>query len=345
MGRSQQFFCFAINTHHKFTTKIFRNRLTTNIFTAAVFLASVFARTWITLRRRAVNDLPPAVPAQWTPHERHRWRHYVYGTTYLAAVFTLLRGAGRTRAEERLFGQLAALAGYFDDLSDRETALNRQDNPEQYGRAVDPGGRALLLLETLYRTLPPEHLPQFKTFLHRVFHVETGGRQRAGTDLPLAELRRLSAEKGGCSVLLFRRLLSHPLPEREETALFEFGALIQLCDDIFDLWFDRQQGIATLATTLAGRGDLRQLREIFEDQVMTTARAFRQMPYPRRRVETALCAVHFLVAITRVCLRHYFDLQKKRGTLPLDDRRAMVVDMERWKNRLRAGVELLNKPL
>ena len=54
-----------------------------------------------------------------------------------------------------------------------------------------------------------------------------------------------------------------------------------------------------------------------------------------------VACVHFLVSITRVCLRHYADLQKKRGTLPLDDRAAMVVDMEKWDNRLRAMRELL----
>jgi hypothetical protein len=48
-----------------------------------------------------------------------------------------------------------------------------------------------------------------------------------------------------------------------------------------------------------------------------------------------------LVSITRVCLDHYLHLQKKRGTLPLDDRSAMVVDMERWNNRLRAALKLL----
>jgi hypothetical protein len=52
-------------------------------------------------------------------------------------------------------------------------------------------------------------------------------------------------------------------------------------------------------------------------------------------------AVHYLVAVTRVCLRHYEDLQKKDGTLPLNDRAAMVVDMEKWENRLRAARELV----
>ena len=106
-------------------------------------------------------------------------------------------------------------------------------------------------------------------------------------------------------------------------------------------WFDRQSGITTLATVLTEQNDLMQLRNRFERQVADTTCAFRQTPYPRRRVETALQTIHFLVSITRVCLDHYLHLQKKHGTLPLDDRGAMVVDMERWNNRLRAALKSL----
>jgi hypothetical protein len=63
----------------------------------------------------------------------------------------------------------------------------------------------------------------------------------------------------------------------------------------------------------------------------------------RGRSHTALAAIHFLIAVTRVCLRHYEDLQKKHGTLPLHDRAAMVVDMEKWGNRMRAMRELLRE--
>ena len=254
------------------------------------------------------------------------------------------------RKEKHRFSRLSALACFFDDLADAphrhdNSNIPWQSNPEQYGQATDPGGVAVHLLHTLYQDLPPENLPIFKTFLHRVFNLETAGRQQNGQALSPEELQRLTAEKGGCSVLLFRRLLDHPLSKAEQEALFQFGALIQLSDDIFDLWFDRQNGIATLATLLTAQNDLPRLQQHFDRQTSATIHAFRQTPYPRPQVETALHAVHFLVSITRVCLDHYCDLQKKRGTLPLDDRRAMVVDMQRPGKRLRAGLKLLDKLL
>lgn len=279
-----------------------------------------------------------------------RWKHYFYGTTYLAAVFCLLRGYSLNGAEKRRFSLLSALACFFDDLADtaRQTGspgILRKDDPEQFGKTADSSGFAIHLLHTIYQTLPPENLSEFKIFLHRVFQLETDGRQQNGQALPLEELQRLTAEKGGCSVLLFRRLLDHPFSAAEQAAVFQFGALVQLCDDIFDLWFDRQNGIATLATLLTAQNDLPRLQEYFDLQTATTIHAFRQTPYPRRQVETALRALHFLVSITRVCLDHYRNLQKKRGTLPLDNRSDMVVDMERSLTRFRAMLKLFNNLL
>lgn len=288
-------------------------------------------------------NLQPAAPL--SAGARRRWKHYFYGTTYLATVFELLSGRRRTPLEKYLFTNLSALACFFDDLTDtfppRDDAGARwQGNPEQYGRAADESGLALHLLHNIYRALPPADLPAFQQILHRVFQIETAGRQHGGAARDLDALSRLTADKGGYSVLLFRRLMAHPLTAAEEQALWTFGALVQHCDDLFDIWFDRQNGIATPATVLTTNNDLTALERRFEQQVSATAAAFRQTEYPDRHIETALQAVYFLVGITRVCVQHYRYLQKKHGTLPLDDRRAMVVDMGRWPNRWRAACQI-----
>lgn len=344
-------------------------------------LTLAFARAARHFRTRALRDLALPYPAALSSREKRRLKHYHYGTTYLGVVFCALRGYPRSRREEYLFTNLAALACFFDDLVDAfrrndDSGRKWRDNPEEYGRTADSRGLALHFLHNIYRALPSGDLEQFKTFMHRVFNVETAGRQHpsamrgAQESLPL---EKITAEKGGCSVLLFRRLLANPLSDGEREALFQFGYLIQLCDDIFDLWHDRQAGNHTLATYLAERNDVAKLSQVFENQVVVVREAIRKVarvdptpgPFPDGSVETrpkvassdaphppgagrgvgsTQAAIHFLVGITRVCLRHYADLQKKRGTLPLDDRAAMVVDMERWDNRLRAmGALLVDK--
>lgn len=315
---------------------------------ATLWLLLAFTRAAWYFQRRALHDLALPHPEALSSKEKRRLKHYFYGTTYLSIIFCSLRGHIRTRREKQVFTNLAALAYFFDDLVDAfrgqdESGILWQNNPETYGQTADERGLALHFLNNIYRELPEHDLLEFQTFMHRVFNVETSGRQQKNVvkTLKIADLKQITAEKGGYSVLLFRRVLRHPLHAEEKNALYQFGFLIQLCDDIFDLWFDREAGVVTLATTMAQHGDLGHLAQVFEQQVQTTKKAFRNTAYPRYQVETALRVVHFIVSITRVCIKVYADLQKKHGTLPLDQRQLMVVDMEHWRNRWRAAWCLL----
>ncbi|MBL7797104.1 MAG: hypothetical protein JNJ90_11475 [Saprospiraceae bacterium] len=305
-----------------------------------------------------------------------RRRHYFFGTMFLGAVFGRIRGRALDVAEMKRFANLAALAGYFDDLVEaapppapppagrgdaipqtsakqvlhhHESSVPRLPSPrgegpgvgpETYGRAADPSGLAIHLLQQAYTDVPAHHAEAFRENLLCVFQVETEGRQRKLPAPTEAEISRLTAEKGGCSVLLFRYLLADELSAAEHQAIFEFGHFMQLCDDIFDLWHDRQNGTATLVTVWTEQGDLGRLEACFEQQAARVGEAIRQIGISAGRRETAIQTVFFLVAVTRVCLRHYRCLQKKHGTLPLENRRQMVVDMARWKFQLQVVAEL-----
>lgn len=288
---------------------------------------------------------PPPLPSGGAGGGANRRRHYLFGTMFLGAVFGRIRGRALDVAEMKRFANLAALAGYFDDLVEvapppAPPPAGRGRGPETYGRAADPSGLAIRLLQQAYTDVPAHHAEAFREDLLCVFQVETEGRQRKLPAPTEAEISRLTAEKGGCSVLLFRHLLADELSAAEHQAIFEFGHFMQLCDDTFDLWHDRQNGTATLATVWTEQGDLGRLEACFEQQAARVGEAIRQIGISAGRRETAIQTVFFLVAVTRVCLRHYRCLQKKHGTLPLENRRQMVVDMARWKFQLRVVAEL-----
>lgn len=314
---------------------------------ATLWLLLAFARAHWYFRRKALSDLQLPDSEMLTSREKRRLQHYFYGGTFLSVIFAALRGRTRSREEKHRLTNLAALAYYFDDLVDAfrhrdDTGMLWRDNPEEFGLAADDHRRlAQHFLHNLYDSLPASSLNAFKSAMHRVFNVETAGRQQAGEVEQLNELQKVTAEKGGYSVLLFRSILA-PLPDQnEEKALLDFGALIQYCDDIFDLWFDHQEGTLTAATILAPKGEISRLSALFEAQVQQTRRSFRAINAPRRRVETALCVVHYITSITRVCLAHYAGLVRAGQPLPLHDRSRVVVDMEQWPNRLRTAFRLI----
>ncbi len=324
---------------------------------ATIWLTLAFARAGWYFKRRALRDLALPHPESLSSREKRRWQHYFYGTTYLSVIFNALRGQTRTRREKHLFSNLAALAYFFDDLVDAfrdrdDTGVIWEDNPEIYGSAADERGLALHFLHNIYRELPPADLLQFKEFMHRVFNIEAAAHRKVSVAEELQHsaqyatidhLLRHTAIKGGYSVLLFRRVLAHPLSATEQDALYQFGFLIQLCDDIFDIWHDRQACITTVATALTEKNEVALLQQLFEDQVVIVKQAFHhiQPDAAANRGPYGLAVIHFIISITRVCLQHYADLLKKHGTLPLDNRHVLVMDMERWKNRTRAAYYLL----
>jgi hypothetical protein len=313
---------------------------------ATIWCVLAFGRAAIYFKYKAFTDLQLPHPELLTSKEKRRLKHYFYGTTYLSIIFCSLRGHIRSTEEKNAFTNLAALAYFFDDLVDtfQEKENNNilwENNPEEYGKVADERGLALHFLSNVYKSLPTQNLEEFKIYMHQVFNVETAGRQQKESHFDTKDLQKITAEKGGNSVLMFRRVLQHSMAESEQNALFQFGHLIQLCDDIFDIWFDVQDGITTLPLTLVRQNNITQLIQLFENQVNTTKNAFEKTTYSKFNIYTSLTVIHFIVTVTRVCLKHLQETHQQVGTLPLHDRNIMVVDMEKWGNRVRAAFYLL----
>lgn len=292
-----------------------------------------FARAWVYWKTRARQDLNLPSDQLFSNLAINRWRHYFYGTAFLSAVFCQFRGRKINRTESRRFSRLAALACAFDDSADGlGHQLDLPKHPEALGHLLNDNGLALHLLQLVNAEMPSGAMPAFRADLNRVYQLEFSGLQQ-GPQSSEPELALSTKQKGGFSVLLFRRLLGNAPNAVDEALAFELGGFVQLCDDIFDSWFDRKNQAPTLAVFFLEKNAPEQLEAIFSDQLAALARVIRQMHGTLYRRETTVYAVHFLASITRVCLRHYRQLKKKHGTLPLDDRNAMVVDMARWQNQ------------
>jgi hypothetical protein len=311
---------------------------------ATARLLLTFGRARWYFGRHALRDLALPHPEALTSTERRRLQHYFYGGTYLHTMMCALQGRTRTRREKWCLTNLAALAYFFDDLVDEfrnrdDSGVLWQDNPEAYGQVADDERQlALHFLQNVYDWLPEGHLDAFRTTMHEVFNVETSGRQVSDNLLTINELSQVTKVKGGGSVLLFRMALT-PMPSAAESAAWRaFGGLIQLSDDIFDLWFDHRDGIATLPTWYAHRQQIKALTAHYEQEVAAVRAALDTSGWPRHQVREARCVIHYVVSITRLCLGHYERLAAQTGgILPLEDRKALVVDMERWSNRFRAA--------
>lgn len=307
------------------------------MLTALFRLGIAFFRAALS-RRQAWRALAIPRAIRVNAAQKRRFYHYYFGTTYLAVLFSTLLGRRRSARERRLFARMAALAAFFDDLNERPIAATT-DDLEAYGRQTDPSGLAWHFLQNIRRELTLEQTPVFENELKKVFESETGKGLRSDMESVLW----LTGDKGGHSVLLFRTLLTPSPDEKERAFLFAFGRLIQLCDDIFDVWFDARNPAArsTLPVFFLEENNVTGLTRVFEHQVASNRKLILETEFGGKKQTWE--TVSLLVDLTRVALRHYQSLKLRYPDMPLHDRKTMVVDMGRWRNRFKLIREILRK--
>ncbi len=160
--------------------------------------------------------------------------------------------------------------------------------------------------------------------------------EQANKRLTQKELEDLTFGKGG-NIVLLGMLASVPelvATEIGHAAFYHVGTVIQLVDDIFDVWKDREEGQQTLATNFT---DIGELVNLFDKTVNETNRLLGQLPLPKNRIDTFLFEIKAFTSLGRVALAQLMELQKKSGgrfELNNFTRRELVTDMDIWGNRL-----------
>ena len=81
-----------------------------------------------------------------------------------------------------------------------------------------------------------------------VFSSQVDTLKQTDSSISKSELERITFEKGGYSVLLFHHALNEELTDEMHDMLFLLGSILQLGNDIFDIYKDVHEGIYTLIT-------------------------------------------------------------------------------------------------
>lgn len=150
---------------------------------------------------------------------------------------------------------------------------------------------------------------------------------------PLSELKEITFGKGGYSLLLYlEAILPNAYSKAEAEAVFQMGAVIQLTNDIFDVFKDRNEGIFTLATKA---NDLYELRRYYEAEVNKNITQFKALPYPKSNINNFLLQYMLIVSRAYVALDQFQALQDRdNGNFNLHQysRKELICDMELWRN-------------
>jgi hypothetical protein len=265
-----------------------------------------------------------------------------YGLAVPAIVgesYAILRNYPLTERERAALTYLGAITGLFDDFFDKDYLHDEKIRllMETPGALTGENSSQKLFLHFYKKAIDNvEHKDLLLHYFKKVFEAQIKSKKQAGPGLSEKEIFDITIEKGGVSVLFYRAALSNNLIDNEEKALYQTGGFMQLGNDIYDIYKDRNHGIYTLPTTTK---DIAELRTTFLNQLKYSQELMLKLGYEKKHTRYFLRLMSLYL-----CSRCYvfFDQlekkQKETGNVfkPAEySRQVLVCDMEKTSNKFR----------
>lgn len=171
----------------------------------------------------------------------------------------------------------------------------------------------------------------------KVFESQLLSKKQTKPGLSIQEIQEISFQKGGQSLLFYRTAFNHPLKKDEDNVLYVLGSLMQLSNDIFDVYKDLQNGIHTLVTTTS---NIIFLRKLYDETLQTGIQATLLLEYNKNDIRKFLQILSIAIfSRCYVCLDQLENNEKKSNNIfspHLYTRKDLVCDMDTRENKVKS---------
>lgn len=265
----------------------------------------------------------------------------------LGEAFCALRGERMTTKERMASTNQGAMTGLGDDFFDRQRLSDQGvkdfiENPEQF--TGNTASEKLFLNFYKQALINAPDAGKVKEQILRVFQAQLLSKQQDGDSATYEMLKDITMRKGGESLLYYRTAFEHPMQKGEEKMLYCLGGLMQLSNDIFDIYKDRQSGVSTLATTTK---HIAELRTYYAALLKLGTLAAYRSGYPKNNVSRFLNLLNLgIFSRCFVCLDQLAKNEKKTNAvfmLRSYSRKQLVCDMDKFGNQLKSVGYLLKQ--
>ncbi|MBL0146162.1 MAG: hypothetical protein IPP48_10645 [Chitinophagaceae bacterium] len=251
----------------------------------------------------------------------------------LGEAFCALHGKKMTEQERIASTNQGAMTGLFDDFFDKQNLSNDAlksfiENPITITGNASNEKLFLQLYNNALQNCPDNNgmLKQ----LYKVYDAQVESKKQAIAGLTAEEIKNITLKKGGESLLFYRTAFGTTLTKGEEIMLFKLGGLMQLANDIFDVYKDYKGGIHTLMTTTKKTDEVRQL---FKQLLQEGYALAYKTGYPAQNVYRFLQIISIgIFSRCFVCLNH---LEKAESvsdgifTPSIYTRQQLICDMDK----------------
>ncbi|AYD47943.1 hypothetical protein [Arachidicoccus soli] len=180
--------------------------------------------------------------------------------------------------------------------------------------------------------LDPE---QYKKACEALYNSQICSTTQSDCQITDEEIKDITRQKGGYSLMLCSFYLDEISSTLEQQCWYHIGEIIQLNDDLFDIYKDCNDKIATLANRMQ---DAYAFHHFFISSFKNIEKEIWQLPYPNKSKQYLINSLIGISAIGLVAIRHLQKIQRASQRLPdlkTLTHHELVIDMEKITNRLR----------
>jgi hypothetical protein len=273
---------------------------------------------------------------KFQPEQLKKIRDYyaLFIPTILCSSYKYLYGQQYTDAERKratLFGILTPVGDDLFDLDrlDDKAIYQITYNPDKYEATTFSARVAKEIQSFMLRDVP--HKTEYLEAARNVYEIQLETIKQTDATIDDEELARITFAKGGYSVIIYHQIMD-PADKAMWKVLFYIGSLMQLGNDLFDMFKDLRDGIITLPDRCT---DFQKLKRLYMARVRECNRLIYSLPYKHRSKEQFATSMHLITSRSIVVLDKMIHLENQLGR-PLNfnqlSRKQLICDMEKGKN-------------
>lgn len=232
------------------------------------------------------------------------------------------------------------MTGLFDDFFDKQY-LSDESIQNILNEHNTGSKRSNEKLFSFFYRSALEHVPDRKKMIAAlvdVYNAQLESKKQTQETITKKETENITLYKGGASLLFYRTAFLPSPSAAEEKMIYDLGGMMQLCNDIFDVYKDRDNKIKTLVTEAE---HIKPVRELLQHQLMKYYALAYEIGFVKQDVNKFLSILSLgIFSRAFVCL----DQLEKNETLTQDkfdvklySRKQLICDMDTIKNKLRSA--------
>ncbi len=259
----------------------------------------------------------------------------------LGEAFCALRGTEMTIQERWASTCQGSMTGLFDDFFDKDYLEEEVIEKMISGDNSTSNKRSNQKLFDLFYTKALQYAPDensMKKALAEVYKAQVASKEQENGKLPEQELSAITLFNGGSSLVFYRTAFSPVATGKELRLLNDLGGLMQLANDIFDVYKDRESGIQTLVTATKHIAPISNLLRTRLQQYYLDAL---DIGYPKKNVHLFMDIISLgIFSRCFVCLDQLEKNERSTGNeflVAQYSRKQLICDMDTKMNMLRSA--------